>query len=361
MHNFIQRLTFTIIAVVLSLSSAQAAQYNAHGQRIEPTIFGEIIIKDKVIADLIESPVMQRLHHIDQSGTPHYFTQHIPSFTRYDHSIGVYALLHKVGAPLNEQIAGLLHDASHSVFSHTGDWVVGNGAPIESSQDDRHNWYLNQMKVDETIHPYNISLQQILHKGNGYNALEQDLPDMCADRIEYNLHTALIFGLLSKEEVKKIANDVRFENGKWFFTDVKLAKKFAQLSIYFTQYFWGSPFNQTINHWSGQMMKRAFEVGAVHQDEFHFGTDQEVVAKLKASDDPVIKDLLNKCQNFQDHYEVVDSGPHDMDTKPKFRGIDPLVKVKGKLVRLTSIDDDYNREYNRVKSFVKTGIKIRLF
>lgn len=329
--------------------------------RIEPSIFGDTVIDDQVIADLLDAPVMQRLKHIDQSGTPRYFTQHIPSFSRYDHSVGVFVLLKRVGAPLNEQIAGLLHDASHTVFSHSGDWAMDMGDDKDSYQDDIHGWYLHEMKVDEIVKPYNISLKEILHKGGGYSALEQDLPDMCADRIEYNLHTALIFGQLSKAEVMKIVNDLQFKNGKWYFSNPALAKKFADLSIYFTRYFWGVPNNQALNHWSGLMLKRAFEIGLCSPQEFHFGKDQEIMEKLKASDDPIIKDLVQKCFNYQDHYEVVANGPHEMETKPKFRGIDPLVMVKGKLVRLTSIDKDFKHDYTKVKSLVQNGIKIRLF
>ncbi len=349
---------FLILVVATAGFTADSASKN---QRIEPSIFGDIVIDHQVIGDLLDAPVMDRLKHVDQSGTPRYFTAHIPTFTRYDHSVGVYALLKKIGAPLNEQIAGLLHDASHTVFSHTGDWVVDKSESEDSYQDDIHFWYMKQMKVGDTLQKYGIKLTDVLAKDNGHTALEQDLPDMCPDRIEYNLHTALIFGLLSKAEVKNIVDDLRFENGKWYFQDPKQAIKFAQLSLYFTQYLWGSPFNQVINYWSGRMLKRSFEIGLCTKDDFNFGKDKDVVSKLVASDDPVIKELIDKCKNYQNHYEVVDMGHFDLETKPKFRGIDPLVQVNGKLVRLTSVDVAYKNEYDRVKTLVRNGIKIRLF
>jgi HD superfamily phosphohydrolase len=348
-----------IISSLLCILFLSSLCFAAPNQRIETTIFGDVVIDDPVVADLLDAPVMERLRHIDQSGTPRYFTEHIPSFTRYDHSVGVYALLKKVQRPLNEQLAGLLHDASHTVFSHTGDWAVNRGEDKDSYQDDIHGWYLKQMKVDEILEPYHIQLKEVHHKNNNQVALEQNLPDMCADRIEYNLHTGLIFGMITKAEVAKIADDLRFENNKWFFTDPSLAKKFAQLSIYFTQYFWGSSYNQSINYWSGELMKRAFEIGLVTKDDFHFGKDEDILSRLRSSDDPIIKDYLNKCANYQGNYEVVDRAPYHMETKPKFRGIDPLVRVKGKLVRLSSIDPDYKHQYERVQSLVNKGIKIR--
>lgn len=354
--KFAYSILFFIVCALPSPSDGVASK----ARRILPTIFGEIVIENQVIADLLDSKIMQRLKHIDQSGTPYYFRSHIPSYTRYNHSIGVFALLKMKGAPLNEMIAGLLHDTSHTVFSHTGDWVVGQADQEEAYQDNIHAWYLKKMGAADILKAHNIPIKDILHKNNGHIRLEQKLPDMCADRIEYNLHTALIFGMLTRAEIKKIVNDLKFEKGKWFFSHPLLAKKFARLSLYFTEYFWGAPFNQVINRWSGHMMKRAFEIGLLTPDDFHFGQDEEVLSKLKNSNDPMIRELLYKCQNPQDFYEVVEEEPCDFETKPKFRGIDPLVKVKEKLVRLTEIDDEFRREYNRVKSLVTRGIKIRL-
>ncbi len=351
---------FPLISFFFILTfSAIAAESKDQTRHIEPSIFGDICIEDPVILDLLNAPVMKRLHNIDQSGTPRYFTHHVPAFTRYDHSVGVYALLKKAGVSLDEQIAGLLHDASHTVFSHTGDWVMGMGEKDNSYQDDIHSWFLKNMQVEDILHKHGHTLDKVLHKNNGHVALEQDLPDMCADRIEYNLHTGLIFGLLTTAEIKEIADDLHYENQKWFFTNPKLARDFANLSIYFTQYLWGSPYNQAINHWSGQMLKRAIDIQLVNRDTFHFGIDQQVLEKLQDSSDPEIQMYLEKCKNFQHHYKVVSNDDFDIQTKPKFRGIDPWVRVNGKLLRLTQIDKDYAREYKRVKLYVQKGIRIK--
>jgi len=50
--------------------------------------------------------------------------------TRFDHSVGVMLLIRKLGAGsspasalLKEQVAALLHDVSHTAFSHVIDYV----------------------------------------------------------------------------------------------------------------------------------------------------------------------------------------------------------------------------------------------
>ncbi len=73
-----------ILTIVLSCN-VQAAVIN--------TILGDVTEHNPSILALIDSQAMQRLKHIDQSGPPVYFTANFPALTRYDHSLGVYALL----------------------------------------------------------------------------------------------------------------------------------------------------------------------------------------------------------------------------------------------------------------------------
>src|SRR5690242_7788429 len=86
------------------------------------TIYGTFEIQEPVIIDLLESQAMQRLKKINQHGindvvNPEY------AFSRYDHSVGVFILTRMFGGSLEEQVAALLHDVSHTVFSHVGDLI----------------------------------------------------------------------------------------------------------------------------------------------------------------------------------------------------------------------------------------------
>ena len=48
--------------------------------------------------------------------------------TRYEHSVGVMLLARRVGGGLREQVAALLHDVSHTAFSHVIDHVFHDQA-----------------------------------------------------------------------------------------------------------------------------------------------------------------------------------------------------------------------------------------
>jgi len=90
-------------------------------------IYGEFKIAEPVILELIASKAMERLKEIDQAG---YFEPYYPgtAHSRFEHSVGVYLLLKMFGAPIHEQIAGLIHDVSHSAFSHCVDYALDEGS-----------------------------------------------------------------------------------------------------------------------------------------------------------------------------------------------------------------------------------------
>lgn len=200
------------------------------------TIFGKEKIDNPLVKDLLESPIMERIKSIDQSGVPYYYG-FVPKFSRYEHSVGVYALLKRYNAPLNEQVAGLMHDTSHTVFSHLRDLLFNRGNKDDAYQDSIHNWYLKRMNMTELLARYDLEIANINPKKLEFSALEQDLPGMCADRIEYNLHTALIFEMMDEEKIESILEDLHFDDGKWYFTNADSAEKFANLSLHFTEHF----------------------------------------------------------------------------------------------------------------------------
>ena len=101
---------------------------------IHDSVYGGTDITSEVILELINARSIQRLKGIAQYGIPDEF-YHRKNYSRYDHSVGVMLLLKRLGASEEEQIAGLLHDVSHTAFSHVIDWVVGEGG-AEGYQDE---------------------------------------------------------------------------------------------------------------------------------------------------------------------------------------------------------------------------------
>ena len=320
------------------------------------TIFGKVKVEEPVILELLDSFAMQRIKGIDQSGPPKYF-MNLPSFSRYEHSIGVFALLKKTGASLDEQIAGLLHDVSHTIFSNVGDHIFQRNYTLRYKSK-IHYWYLEKVKIDEILQKYEKSIDDIMPNNPEFLRLKQDLPHLCADRIEYNLHTAKIYNLVSQEEIDEIVKDLGFEDEKWFFNSQKSALKIAEISMYFSEKFWGPDWNYVLYNWSASIILRAVELGLVTFDDIHFGNDLEIIDRLKDCDDEVVKEFIQKCCSPYDYYEKGDFHNHALVIFHKFRGINPLVKDNGKFFQLSSLDKDFKKKYFSLKKKMSKGSPI---
>src|SRR3954447_15989687 len=71
-------------------------------------VYGEVAIEEPGILDLISSPTFERLKGIRQAG-PSALTFPFKNVTRFEHSLGVFLLLRRLGPDRREQVAGLLH------------------------------------------------------------------------------------------------------------------------------------------------------------------------------------------------------------------------------------------------------------
>ena len=324
------------------------------------TIYGEFEVAEPVLIDLFNSKAMQRIKHIHQYGASDYVIPQNKSYSRYEHCVGVWALLRIYGASLEEQIAGLLHDASHTIFSHVGDILFEHISADNSYQDDIHQWYLEQQKIDELLMRYTISLEAILHKNGNHKMLEQDLPNICADRLEYNLQAGLLTHLLTIADIKIILKNLCYHNGVWFFTDKESAKKLACVSLFNTECVWGNPQDRFINENMANALKRALDIELLTSNDIHFSTDDVIWNILNASNDIIIRSCMKNIHHYKEIVIVTDLETSDFIVKNKFRGLDPLIATKNGLKRLTELDSEYQQEYNRIKNQVSQGWGVRL-
>lgn len=333
----------------------QAQTHICKAHTIE-SFYGPISIQEPVILALIDHPAIQRLKKIHQYGIAHYFSdRYYGEYSRYDHSVGVFALLRKFGAPLEEQIAGLLHDASHTIFSHVGDHIFAHHNHDSSYQDDIHKWYLEVSGLGKTLSEYGFSVDQVLHKKGTFYALEQDLPDICADRLEYNIQGGVLEGLIEKSDVAEILEAVQFNDNKWVFTNATCAKKLARVSLYLTKHQWGSPQNQITYNWAAQAINLMVKAGELTFDDIHFGTDDEIWHRMRTSKNEIVRALVHQITYYKRHYYLSNKNHYDFKSVAKFRGINPLVKTQYGLKRLTEIDANFKDEYETIRTVMDNG------
>jgi HD superfamily phosphohydrolase len=304
---------------------------------------------------------MTRLMKIDQSGPPRYFGPKLPAFSRYEHSVEVWALLKRFGAPKKEQIIGLLHDAPHTVFSHAGDYIFAKNMNdyVQNSYHDREkSKFLLLDKVHAALRAVGMNEKDYNITSLNYPCLEQSVPDICAERIQYNLHTAVMLNRISRQEALMIVSDLQYKNKIWFFTTKEIARKFAEIPLYFTQNFWGAKWNTEMNIHLAKAIRRALELNLISAKDL-YSTDEEIMDKLESSKDKKLVSYLHQCKNPSKKIQRTDYTKEYF--KPKFRGVDPLVLSEtGELVRLTDLDLMYKNHFEAVKKWCNDGYFLEL-
>lgn len=329
--------------------------------KVIETFYGPIKVNENILVELIESPAMQRLKHINQYGVA-YYTTHNEKYTRYDHSLGVFALLRRNNCSLKEQIAGLLHDVSHTAFSHVGDWIFNKQNQEKDYQNSIHDVYLKNSGLEKILNKYHISIDEIMPIQELFPALECSLPSMCADRLDYNIQGAYHRGWISYEEAIKLFKSYAFTNHGWVTSELELMRKVAYFSLFMTIDCWGGPTNHLMSKWLANAILRAVELGDLSFQDIHFGVDQTLWEALMQHEDDYIQKNMDYIMNAESYFSLEkEKDSADMVIQNKFRGINPLIHYQGKIRPLREIDILYDQNYQKTQSQCHKGWNVRLF
>ena len=179
---------------------------------ISDVIYGEFKV-DKVLEELILSKPVQRLKGVHQAGAS-YLMNEKWNVTRFDHSVGAMLLIKKLGGSVEEQIAGLLHDVSHTAFSHVIDYVFDN--ENESYHEEIFSAVVKNSEIPAILSKHGYNYEDILLDDSKWTLLERSAPELCADRVDYTLRDMYTYGYISLEEAQDFLDDliaVRWKNG----------------------------------------------------------------------------------------------------------------------------------------------------
>lgn len=299
-------------------------------------VYGKVKITEPVILDLINCPSIQRLKGVDQAG---YFEPYLPNTkrSRFDHSIGVYLLLRKQGASLEEKISGLIHDVSHSVFSHAIDYILKGDTRLQSHQDNIFRDFVIKTEIPEILKKYNFNLNYILDDNN-FPLKEQELPDLCADRIDYILRDAISVGEIGNASY--FIDNLIVENSKWIFKNLESAKKFAELFLRINKIYYSSLIVAVMFQTVGDYFSYALTKNYITLEDL-YTTDKIVLDKVKKhiKMDSYLKLLFERMNNKVAYKN--DPNSYDKKVFCKSRIVDPLCKYGGKIKRLSEIEPEW--------------------
>ena len=291
-------------------------------------VYGQVTIDDPDALSLIRCATFQRLKGIRQAG-PSSFAFPFKTVTRFEHSLGVYLLLCKLGADRRERIAGLLHDISHTAFSHAVDFI------FHSHEQDYHEQlkpvFLQKPDIVSALSKIGFAPAEF-YDDTIYPLLERPLPLLCADRLDYFLRDSIACGVSTPESVNSCLDHIVAFDNLITFTDEVSARDTVERFAEMNRSSWAGEVESYIYNEFADALREAFEIGALHESDLLLD-DAHVLSRLKSSGNVRIAEALANIAEIRPEKLAV----FVPKVHPKTRWIDPPVVVNDKLVRLSEI------------------------
>lgn len=313
---------------------------------IKDKLLGNIQIENQIIIDLIKTPQLQRLKNISLGSYYPAYPDVAHKANRFEHSVGVFYLLNKFNATLEEQIAGLIHDVSHSAFSHTIDYILNEDKNLsyrQTHQDNIHNEFILNSDICEILNKYNIDINLVL---NGtFQLLDNEYPNLCADRIDNGLRCALNIENYDYKNIRKILEGLTVYNNSFVFKNVESAQIFYDLFQYGNEYYWANEKSAVMFFLNKQLFKHALNKGYLSKDDFYKCNDKEVIEKIeKYKDDCELKKFINYLhEKDYKQFLINNSQKNSEEILCKFRRVNPYV-MDNKKIKFLSF---YNRKIEK--------------
>lgn len=305
-------------------------------------LYGKVEITEALLLDLIASDAMQRLKGISQHGITALLGI-TPPFSRFDHSIGAMLLVRRLGAPIKEQVAALLHDVSHTAFSHVIDFVFDDHSG-QSYHEEKMEEIVANSDIPAILNRHGMDWREFLDETK-FPLLEQPSPALCADRLDYFLRDLEFLRLANSAEVRAALESLEVVEGRIVVRDADAARWLAYTFIEADRARWSSFREVGLYQLTAKAIKVANQCGFLGEADL-WGSDEALWEKLQSADHPEVRGLVNlitpgtrftwneKCPAFR------------VDTK--VRSIDPSVAYGRSVAPLSTLDPafcQYRNEY----------------
>ncbi|MDO8646842.1 MAG: HD domain-containing protein [Candidatus Diapherotrites archaeon] len=297
-------------------------------------VYGNFEIKEPVLIELYNSVPIQRLKGISQ-WLPDRFDKS-KTFTRFEHSIGVMALLDRLDASLEERIAGLIHDVSHTAFSHAIDHIVGR-EENEDYQDRIFAEFVKKTEIPEILEKHGFGIEQFTDLTK-FTLLEKEIPYLCADRVDYTLKQIVLISRQSQKAKQLLNGLVNFQNTIQF-DSLENAKEFGLAYLKFQTENWASEKAVAKGAVMTEIMNEALQSKALEFEDF-FQDDDFVLGKLEKSKNPKIIEGLEKIRT---------ENLSPVKKPKKLRYVDPTFLENGKIKRVSKEDKEFHNMIEELK------------
>ncbi|MBR3280781.1 MAG: HD domain-containing protein [Clostridia bacterium] len=282
-----------------------------------------------VVQKYLSASSLRRLKYIGYFCGMDYASKDIYNFkekiTRFDHSMTVALLTYKLTNSKKKALAGLFHDIATPCFSHAIDYMNGDYANQESTEELTGTIILSDKVIIKCLRDDGIDPEDIINYKQ-YTVVDNDRPKLCADRLDGIILTGIGWTKnLSYHDIVEIIDDVRiyqneFGEDEIGFASERVARKVLAISNQIDEYCHQDDDNFMMNL-LGTIAKKGIEKGLFRYEDLFTLAEKDILSLLDRSEDNEIKSLMYTFRNVQKH-EIV---PVELQGI-KRRILNPLVK-----------------------------------
>lgn len=253
-------------------------------------LYGRSNISEPVLRDLIASEAMCRLKGIAQHGITALLGI-TPPFSRFDHSVGAMLLVRQLGASLHEQVAALLHDISHTAFSHVIDFVFDDHSG-QSYHEEKKQAVVAKSDIPGILDWHGMDWREVMDEDR-FSLLEQPSPALCADRLDYFLRDLEFLKLANRAEIRTAVGSLNVADQRIAVDDVDTARWLAYTFIEADRASWSNFREVGLYQLTAEAIKAANRHGYLEEADL-WGSDEALWDKLQSADHPEITSLVKR-------------------------------------------------------------------
>lgn len=323
---------------------------------IRDEIHGTHSVSEPVLVELLRSPALARLAGVSQHGVTGLLGV-TPHVTRLEHSVGAFLLVRNVGASLEEQIAGLLHDISHTALSHVVDWALSE--PGESYHEVHKDRFIETTNLPEILRRHGYVDLKPLHE-ELYGLVEADAPHLCADRLDYALRDSVALGKLSLDAAHSVLAslkahpDASHPDRMLVLQDEDTALSLSRAYLATDRDVWSNPAHVDVSLRTGTLIGNMIKEGKFDEDNL-WKTDKEFWESLRAAADDHGRETMERLEREL----LPDEDGMALPKNTKVRTLNPDIWVTetNELIPLSVASEEWDKERQAYVEFRQAMMK----
>lgn len=276
-------------------------------------------------------PTLERLKKVGYFCGMDYASKEIYNFSeyisRFDHSLTVALLTYNLTKNKVQTLAALFHDSATPCFSHVIDYMNGDFANQETTEEYTETILKSDIFLNQLLKEDNITIEEITDFKR-YPIVDNHRPKVCADRIDGVILTGIGWTKnITKEDISKIIQDLTiFKNeddiDEISFQTKEIAQKVLEISESIDIYCHSNEDNYMMMLLA-KIAKLSIEKKYITYEDLFKYNEEDLFKILKRKRNKEFKNLITEFET-----KKLNDIPHTIIENIKIRDLNPLVNGK---------------------------------